>query len=174
MVIDVSLISKAEGRIIGFHWYEMLERFYSNPEIEAKFQEWVKEKNEKELKSGKKSQINLEQSKTKKAKRTKKSVEVAQQTAWIKTSLLVDNKTTKDWFLEIENCKRIRRLRLPNRNSRTLSSNKSWIGGRRNYQKRFSWLLFRLIPAKPATNSTHWAIKEKIQNSLKDERKWNH
>lgn len=36
---------------------------------------------EKELKSGKKSQINLEQSKTKKAKRTKKSVEVAQQTA---------------------------------------------------------------------------------------------
>lgn len=61
MVIDVSLISKAEGRIIGFHWYEMLERFYSNPEIEAKFQEWVKEKNEKELKSGKKSQINLDQ-----------------------------------------------------------------------------------------------------------------
>ena len=36
---------------------------------------------DKELKSGKKSQINLEQSKTKKAKRTKKSVEVAQQTA---------------------------------------------------------------------------------------------
>lgn len=69
MVIDVSLISKAEGRIIGFHWYEMLERFYSNPEIEAKFQEYVKAKNENELKSNK---SNLEQSKTKMTKHTGK------------------------------------------------------------------------------------------------------
>lgn len=67
MVIDVSLISKAEGRIIGFHWYEMLERFYSNPEIEAKFQEYVKAKNENES-----NKNNLEQSKTKKTKCTEK------------------------------------------------------------------------------------------------------
>ncbi len=45
-MIDVSLISKEEGRIIGLHWYEMLERFYSNPEIEAKFQEWVRNKHD--------------------------------------------------------------------------------------------------------------------------------
>ena len=43
-MIDVSLISKEEGRIIGLHWYEMLERFYSNPEIEEKFQAWVRNK----------------------------------------------------------------------------------------------------------------------------------
>ena len=38
----------ANARIIGFAWYELLEKFYSNPENEAKFQKWLKEKENKQ------------------------------------------------------------------------------------------------------------------------------
>ena len=34
----------ANARIIGFAWYELLEKFYSNHENEAKFQKWLKDK----------------------------------------------------------------------------------------------------------------------------------
>lgn len=82
-IIDVSLISKAEARIIGWHWYEMLERFYSDPEIEAKFQEWSKEQDEieKELKSGKEIKTDWEQPKSKTKKRNSKILGLVEQTA---------------------------------------------------------------------------------------------
>lgn len=42
-MIDVALIGPADARIIGFSWYEMIERFYAKPENEKKFQEWLQE-----------------------------------------------------------------------------------------------------------------------------------
>lgn len=42
-MIDVALIGPADAKIIGYGWYELLERFYSKPENEKKFQEWLKE-----------------------------------------------------------------------------------------------------------------------------------
>ena len=42
-MIDVALIGPADARIIGYSWYEMIERFYAKPENEKKFQTWLKE-----------------------------------------------------------------------------------------------------------------------------------
>ena len=52
----------ANARIIGFAWYELLEKFYSNPENEAKFQKWLKEKENKQNEKN----IKFEQQTTKK------------------------------------------------------------------------------------------------------------
>ena len=46
--IDVSKISKAEGRLIGLRFKGLLEKFYSNPENERKFQEWYAKRQQKE------------------------------------------------------------------------------------------------------------------------------
>jgi len=43
--LDISKISKQDAREIGFGWHELLEDFYSNPENERKFQEWLKKQN---------------------------------------------------------------------------------------------------------------------------------
>ena len=48
-MVDVSRIGPADARIIGYEWYQMLSRFYANPENERKFQAWLKEKKEKNL-----------------------------------------------------------------------------------------------------------------------------
>ncbi len=40
--INFDNMPETEKRLIGYHWYEMLEKFYSNPENERKFQKWLK------------------------------------------------------------------------------------------------------------------------------------
>lgn len=42
--INMDAMSESEKRQIGYNWHEMLKKFYSNPENEIKFQEWLKEK----------------------------------------------------------------------------------------------------------------------------------
>lgn len=42
--INIDAMSESEKRQIGYNWNEMLEKFYSNPKNERKFQEWLKEK----------------------------------------------------------------------------------------------------------------------------------
>ncbi len=42
---DVSKVSKREARVIGLGRNEFFEEFYSNPENERKFQEWLKKQN---------------------------------------------------------------------------------------------------------------------------------
>ena len=40
--INIDNMPESEKRQIGYNWHEMLEKFYSNPENERKFQEWLK------------------------------------------------------------------------------------------------------------------------------------
>lgn len=43
MPIDITKIKTADARIIGYGWHDMLDKFYSNPDNERKFCEWLKE-----------------------------------------------------------------------------------------------------------------------------------
>ena len=40
-MIDVALIGPADARIIGYSWYEMIERFYAKPENEKNQLSWA-------------------------------------------------------------------------------------------------------------------------------------
>lgn len=44
--INIDAIPESEKRQIGYNWHEMLKNFYSNPENERKFQEWLKNKHD--------------------------------------------------------------------------------------------------------------------------------
>lgn len=59
--IDVSKISKAEGRLIGLRFKDLLEKFYSNPENERKFQEWLAKRQKAENEQQNKGDKNAKQ-----------------------------------------------------------------------------------------------------------------
>ena len=44
--INIEAMSESEKRQIGYNWHELMKKFYSNPENERKFQEWLKNKHD--------------------------------------------------------------------------------------------------------------------------------
>lgn len=46
-MIDVTKISKTDGKLLATPLLPILQKFYENPENEIKFQEWLAKRNEK-------------------------------------------------------------------------------------------------------------------------------